>query len=922
MGISINPRWNGNVPEHEFENIEDAVKYIQSNPSYEYLMNKRVRPYGDIDHYIPDTMDKEEYEILNIAVWYSLVDYFKSVNRKVSLYTSSSYEAKKISWRWVIPDVYVDSYKHAKEFAKVIYSQIEFPAGYDIKPDYLVYASNKKMRMVGTSKPGENRPLVCDNCELVDTIITYIPENAEYIPIELAKEPVRERVVCELNDKTIIQALDCISVQSWKSYEICRNLIWAMCSCNVQPDTIHFYASKASNYEHTWVENLIKSHNPLVSPTISYIRKHAKLNNPEQYAKIQFPAVPISPETIKQNINELLTLTTNENTIYDKGRYMMEIPDDPTIAMKGAMGLGKTTAVKQYILKNLDKRILVLSPRRTFSDSIYGDIEKYGFVHYEHHKAYHKKQKAKIIPQITADKVILQVSGSLKLIKDQSFDIIICDEIESILAMLSPNTIYKKPEEYVTMYTTFERIMRDSKKVLCFDAFLTDRTMNMLHALRGSSKLIINSTLPYNRKCTEITDENVFYATLKKRIVRDKKRIVSIWGTVDPGKEFHTMLEAEGIKTTFYHRKSNETTKTEHMRDVNKHWAEYQSIGYTSTLTVGVNYTNEKAVFDQLSLYASAWGATARDYVQSLHRARNIADDELLVHISKRVNNKSIEAGFTNQVDMWDKQLELTAQTLEALGERPTNYKTLPEWLKHVILWNRNERATNHRHFPELMKKYLELCGIEIEETRQDGNNKNIPIEKTYVQIEDVRIISHEEADHLIANRKMLDQDDIYALERHFLSNYVHTIDQFIWEQWLKNKSAVEHAYMIVHYDPATLLQKNDVKILELVPKDVGRLKFMQSLLFDWTKSWKLPIEEIPKLDLSPFSLRSRSNKDTHDQYCRDLAKSIENWCGFAISVKQKQVRKNGVKSYEYTMVYNYEESTAKYIEPKFTFEE
>lgn len=915
MGIGINPTWNGNIPEHEFENVEDAVNYIQSNPSYEYLMNKRVRPYGDIDHYVPDTMDEEEFDILNIAVWYSIVEHFKAVNRKISLYTSSSYKAKKISWRWVVPDIYVDSYKHAKEFAKVIYDEIQFPSEYDVKPDYSVYASNKKMRMVGTSKPNENRPLKCENCEIIDTIITYIPENAEYIPIELAKEPVREHVICDVEDKLILQALDCISVESWKSYIICRNLIWAMTSCNIQPETIHYYTSKAYNYEETWVENLIKSHNIRVSPTISYIRKYAKIDNPAQYSKIEFKNT-ISPETVKQNINELLTLTTNEKTIYDTGRYLMELLDVKTASYKSMLGTGKTTQMIKFIKKHIGKRILVLSGRRTFSDSIFAELEKYGFVHYEKHKAKHGRKE-----EISCDKLIIQVSSaSLKLIETQSYDIIMCDEIETLLTMLSPLTIYKSMNDYVTMYKTFERLIRDTNQVLCFDAFLTDRTMNMLYSLRGSSELVINTTLPYSRKCTEIKNETEFFRTLNKRIIDDKKRIVSVWGTATAGESFHKNLEHNKITTQFYHKNSNEKVKTEHMRDVNTHWAKYQSIGYTGTITVGINYTNEEAKFDQLSLYASAWGCGARDYAQALHRAREIKEDQVLIHISPSTKPCSSEAGFINQEDIWDKQLTLTKDTLTALGETEADYTTLPEWLKHIIIWNRNEIVTNRRHFPELVRKYMELCGIEINETR-DTKTILERIQKEYVDVETVRIIGHEEAEYLALNRKLISEDDIYALERYYLSNYVHIIDQFIWEQWLKNKSAVEHAYLIVHSNPNTLIRQQGVKILELVPKDVGRLKFMQSLLFDWKTSWQLPIEEVPVLDLSPFSLRNRSTKDTHAQYCREFAKSIETWCGFAISVSQKQVKKNGIVSYKYTMVYNYETSTAKYIEPTFTFE-
>jgi hypothetical protein len=139
---------------------------------------------------------------------------------------------------------------------------------------------------------------------------------------------------------------------------------------------------------------------------------------------------------------------------------------------------------------------------------------------------------------------------------------------------------------------------------------------------------------------------------------------------------------------------------------------------------------------------------------------------------------------------------------------------------------------------------------------------------------------------------------------------------------WIKNKSVVEHAWLVVHSNPSELLNRNNGKVIELVNKNVPRLKFMQELTYDWTKSWELPVEQVEHKDLSAFSLRKWTEKDTPEQHCRDLARCINNWCGYAVQVNRKQVKKSGVKSYTYTMVYDFEKSVAKYIQPKFKFEE
>lgn len=916
MTIAINPTWNGNTPQHSFDDVNDAVEHIRTNPSYEYLEGKRVRPYGDIDHYTPADFSESEFDTLNAAVYLAIKEQFDSWNRKVALYGASSFDKKKVSWRWVVPDVVVESRKHAKLFAEDLYTRINFPAG--VKGDLGVYNANQKLRMIGTSKPGENRPLVSDGeCDIIDTIVTYIPEQAEFFPVDIPAEPVYAPVVCDVSDETLKTLLECINLESWTDQAMCRNLIWSLCSSGVSADIIHSYCGKARNYGRKWVDDIIRNHCPAKSPSIVYLRKHAKLQNPTLYKTIQFP------KNVVSIINELFDITTDSDTIYDTGRFLMELPDFATAAIKAHLGTGKTTRIKELI-RNADKstRILVLSGRRTFSDAIFADIESDGFVHYEKHKE-EKGNKTEIV----ADRLVIQMSAqSLKLIENQNYDIVICDEIETLLTMLSPLSIYKKQSvNYLSMVKTFERFMKEAKKVLCLDAFLTDRTLNMLKTLRGEVKLIINTTLPYNKTCIEFDNENEFFRTVKKRIVNDKKKMVSIWGTVKAAVPFHETLTRAGIENELYHKTSDSKIKARDMADVNTHWATKQCIGYTGTITVGINYTNQESKFNQMSLYASAWGPGARDYAQALHRAREITDNELLLFIHPSAKPCSSEPGFANQEEFWETQNTFTRKCIEDLGETTEDYTQFPDWLKQVVIWNRNETAVNRRYMPELLHRYLEACGITISENRE-SDEKTEKVKQEVVQFSDVRNVSSEEAEFLNTHRRGMSEEDHLALEKYYLCELVNggkvPADQFLWEQWLKNKSSVEHAYALVHETPEQLLARQDHKVIELFNKDIPRLKLMKSLLFDWTKSWSLPVDDVPVVDLSAFNLRKRTEKDTPEQYCRELSRSIENWCGFAISVHSKKTGPRDNRTQEYTLVYNYDKSVAKYIPEKFNFQD
>jgi hypothetical protein len=303
--------------------------------------------------------------------------------------------------------------------------------------------------------------------------------------------------------------------------------------------------------------------------------------------------------------------------------------------------------------------------------------------------------------------------ASMKLISEQKYDYLVADECETVLTMMSFLNIYKNTDEWLLMGKTWERLMRETKQVLFMDAFLNDRTMDMLRDLRtGPIHLIINTTQPYNKTCIEYTNKSQFYTSLINKFRGQGKRGVSIWGTVKAGTEFQEFLTTGKVKSVFYHAKSDAKQKAEHMSDVNKSWAEHQSVGYTGTITVGINYTNKDAPFDFLSLYATCWGGNARDFAQALHRAREVKDNHILAYIDPSMGKDCVPPGMIAQEKLWERERSLRSDILKSFGEDPQDYAKLPEWWKKVIMRNRNEKVINSCYFEVLMPTYMRLCGI------------------------------------------------------------------------------------------------------------------------------------------------------------------------------------------------------------------
>ena len=921
MTIGVRADVYGNEATATFTSVEDAVAHLAVNPTFEVVPKERIRPYGDVEGNVGADVSEEEFNEKNKAMLWTLKEFFAGCNREVAITSASSFAMKRWSAHWHCIDGYVKSVAHAKYFASEMYRSIAFPEG--IKGDVAVYNPSQKFRNGNTpTAKGQVRPFQLVQGEWKDTFIGHIPETAELIDFVVPIEVRSVGSVVKVEDAELRPLLDCVALSSWTDYSICMRLVWAMCSCGASSDLIHSYCEKATNYGSKWVDDLIRRHNVDKSPGLSYLRKFARLGNPSRYMQMVF-ADKADP---KPYIEEMMRLTEDEHTQIDTARYLTRLPDVDTQAVKCQMGCGKTFEMQRKIAvavkKNPAIRILVLSGRRTWADHIHAELKEHAFVHYEKYKTEQFKTQMGRVVEIDAPRLILQMSpASMKLISGQSYDMVIVDECETVLTMMSFLSIYKNAEDWLLMGRTFERLVRETKRVLFMDAFLTDRTMDMLRELRPQVHLIINTTQPYDKQCTQYTNKTQFFTSVANKIRGQKKRCVSIWGTVKAGTEFQPYLDAGKVPSVFYHAKSDAKVKARDMDDVNASWSKYQSVGYTGTITVGINYTNKDAPFDFLSLYATCFGGTARDFAQALGRAREVKDNVVLAHIDPATDFRiKLEPGMHAQELLWTAERSLRRSIIEKLGENVDEYTVLPEWWKRVIMYNRNERVVNAMFFEVTMPTYMGLCGIKFNVVAGPTEKKKVGGGSQLISVEEVRDIDAEEAEWLHINRRGLSEADHYALEKYALQQKVVKVDQTIWELWNKDQSIVRNAFNVIHRTPTDLFRNQDHKVLDLVNKNIAKMEVIQGSGLDWTKSWVKPLSELPEINLHSFTLRDRSEKDSVEQHWRDVGKAFSRF-GLNVTVQQKRVRvKNSAdRAYTYSVAFDREKSVVDYIPPKLT---
>jgi P4 family phage/plasmid primase-like protien len=269
--------------------------------------------YGDIDVEVPNTAGLEDYEKLN-------EDHRKAIKQFIgshpfALASASSYKAKKISWRFYVPDV-VGTHSAMREYAERVNQEkgITLSDGSPVKLDLAVYHKGRKMRMLhawkqtrnangqledDTSK-WENRPLVLIEGDEQDTILHRISENAD-----IMKSTKSKRIIPLHHDDFDLWrklVLECWNDERANDFISWRNGVWAIKSVENSDrgrELAHDFAKRSYKYSARDTDKIWEQGKDKI--TGKSIHYWARSDNPIRYAELT-AKLPI--EFLQSNITE------------------------------------------------------------------------------------------------------------------------------------------------------------------------------------------------------------------------------------------------------------------------------------------------------------------------------------------------------------------------------------------------------------------------------------------------------------------------------------------------------------------------------------------------------------------------------------------------------------------------------------------
>jgi hypothetical protein len=428
------------------------------------------------------------------------------------------------------------------------------------------------------------------------------------------------------------------------------------------------------------------------------------------------------------------------------------------------MGKGKSVYLEKEIQKT-DCSILVLSSRQTFSYHMYGLLKGHGFKNY---------LEVKNEDYGSCHRLIIQMESLKNLPYNMKYDMIIMDEVESLLMQFSSATM-RQPD---IVWDMFKGLIQKSSSVFCCDAFILNRSVQCMDKLRCNGEKIglIHNVVP--RHAGRVLKEISIEANDKLiKLLNDGKKVYYPSSLRGKLLENLSMFKEKELNALFYDKSTNPVQMKELLK-INETWDDKHVIQTTPKITVGVSYTGDN--FDCVLLDASnTQGAVCRDICQMLLRCREVNDNIIYAQLpsTKPMNGNRIslvkdmqdfdklnDARIVEIIDCIIKNTDRTndaeyRESLKQIKRVVQSSTDLDESLKWILLYNARESGISQLYGRQLLTYFFTMLGYDIQlnpekakkaEKKAEKKMEDFDYEGWYDDIEP--IISYDECMRLDSN--------------------------------------------------------------------------------------------------------------------------------------------------------------------------
>jgi len=369
----------------------------------------------------------------------------------------------------------------------------------------------------------------------------------------------------------------------------------------------------------------------------------AKMDNPEKYDEITCglpEELNYEPIDIKQDyLLEVDEKIKDQKSIISESicDWMDGDAEIKTLAIRSTYNTGKTTMIKSILKEFKPQKVLFITHRQSLTNELYGSFKKHGVCSYMNGSF----GANKLICQIESLHKILESENSFWYNTDpveKKFDLIILDEIESLLNHFSSPTVVHKQQTFELMV----KILTNGKKILALDGDFHNRAYDFISGLgktsskdpvlalcEGKNIVIHNNIVKDIKRYTFISDYKRFNDSINDALEEDKN-IVVVSMSSNKGKILYE--KHKDTYDTLLHTSKTDGQIKEKLKNVEENWKDCRMLIYSPSVQSGVSF--DIPHFDQMFVIMANKSCSARDLSQMTHRIRQFKNNDVLVYLN------------------------------------------------------------------------------------------------------------------------------------------------------------------------------------------------------------------------------------------------------------------------------------------------
>ena len=385
-------------------------------------------------------------------------------------------------------------------------------------------------------------------------------------------------------------------------------------------DTIHIHLT---NFIYTY-NNIHTTNNNytfnLINNCTTYNFQFSIINNIKNCILIE-NHLPVFPNIISKKYVDSLDFDLNAELIF----------------IKSSMGSGKSTCLVNYLLDNYDKKILILSSRRTLTNTIYNKLIQTNPL-----KPFDNYLLLNNYTTINSTHLIISPDSLIKLQQPfMKYDIIWIDEGTSLSSYLGLYPFSRKNE----VIEIFIYIISIASQVIITDADINNNIIHIYKTLTDTNynniqylfydNFIYPNTIHVTHNFysfNDVCDNILLDISLNKNIYICSDRLTQIESIVEKLTDF---IDIDDI--LIYTSNSSPEYDKLVVKGINNFWNKYKVVIVSPKVIYGIDFTEKH--FHKIYCFYCGNIITQRECYQQINRIRNLIDNEVFIYIQNKKYN-------------------------------------------------------------------------------------------------------------------------------------------------------------------------------------------------------------------------------------------------------------------------------------------